>query len=53
MSTAIHHECTDRFDGLRGAVASEWIKLWTVRSSWLNIVAAAVLTVCSGCSIGF
>jgi ABC-type transport system involved in multi-copper enzyme maturation permease subunit len=33
-----------RSSGLRNAVASEWTKLWTVRSSWLNLVAAVVLT---------
>ena len=27
---------------------SEWTKLWTVRSSWLNIAAAVVLTTLLG-----
>jgi phosphoglycerol transferase MdoB-like AlkP superfamily enzyme len=35
------------------AVASEWTKLWTVRSSWLNIVAAVLLTTLLGTQYGF
>ena len=30
------------------AVGSEWTKLWTVRSSWLNIAAAVLLTTLLG-----
>ncbi|MFG1952065.1 ABC transporter permease [Micromonospora sp. NPDC048830] len=29
--------------GLRGAVASEWTKLWSVRSVWWNLLASALL----------
>ncbi|QEU91115.1 ABC transporter permease [Streptomyces kanamyceticus] len=29
--------------GLRGALAFEWTKLWTVRSTWWNLLAAVVL----------
>ncbi|MEU6748253.1 ABC transporter permease [Spirillospora sp. NPDC046719] len=29
--------------GLRGAVAAEWTKLWSVRSTWWGLAAAAVL----------
>lgn len=39
--------------GLAGAIASEWTKLWSVRSSWLNIVAAALLTALLGVQFGF
>jgi ABC-2 type transport system permease protein len=39
--------------GLRGAVGSEWTKLWTVRSSWLNLAAAAVMTGLLGIQFGF
>ncbi|MEU4294205.1 ABC transporter permease [Kribbella sp. NPDC026596] len=35
------------------AVRSEWTKLWTVRSSWLNIVSAALLTALLGLQYGF
>jgi ABC-2 type transport system permease protein len=42
-----------RSSGLRGAVASEWTKLWTVRSSWLNLVAAVLLTGLLGLQFGF
>ncbi|WP_328324024.1 ABC transporter permease [Kribbella sp. NBC_00382] len=42
-----------RSSGLRGAIASEWTKLWTVRSSWLNIVAALVLTGLLAVQFGF
>ncbi|MFI5695453.1 ABC transporter permease [Kribbella sp. NPDC051586] len=35
------------------AVRSEWTKLWTVRSSWLNIVAAVLLTALLGVQYGF
>ena len=52
MSTAtitVHQRST----GLPGAIASEWTKLWTVRSSWLNLVAGAALTVLLGIQFGF
>ncbi|MDX6283777.1 MAG: type transport system permease protein [Kribbellaceae bacterium] len=52
MSTAtitVQH----RSSGLRGAVASEWTKLWTVRSSWLNVVAAVLLTALLAVQFGF
>jgi ABC-2 type transport system permease protein len=39
--------------GLADAVRSEWTKLWTVRSSWLNIVSAAALTGVLGLQYGF
>lgn len=42
-----------RSSGLRGAIASEWTKLWTVRSSWLNIIAALVLTGLLAVQFGF
>ncbi|MEV6413687.1 ABC transporter permease [Kribbella sp. NPDC051718] len=42
-----------RSSGLRGAVASEWTKLWTVRSSWLNIIAALLLTGLLALQFGF
>jgi ABC-type transport system involved in multi-copper enzyme maturation permease subunit len=42
-----------RSSGLHNAVASEWTKLWTVRSSWLNIVAAMVLTGLLAVQYGF
>ncbi|MGW0394920.1 ABC transporter [Streptomyces sp. NPDC003042] len=31
--------------GLRGAVAFEWTKLWSVRATWWNLVVGLVLTV--------
>ena len=34
------------------AVGSEWTKLWTVRSSWLNIAAAVLLTTLLGVQYG-
>ena len=53
MSTAtitVHQ----RSSGLRPArSASEWTKLWTVRSTWLNLVAGAVLTGLLGLQFGF
>ncbi|MEV8371330.1 ABC transporter permease [Kribbella sp. NPDC056861] len=52
MSTAtinVHR----RSSGLRHAVGSEWTKLWTVRSSWLNIVAAVALTGLLAMQFGF
>jgi ABC-2 type transport system permease protein len=39
--------------GLAGAVASEWTKLWTVRSTWLNLASAVVLTALLGTQYGF
>lgn len=39
--------------GLAGAISSEWTKVWSVRSSWLNIVAAALLTALLGVQFGF
>ncbi|MFC5268178.1 ABC transporter permease [Kribbella qitaiheensis] len=39
--------------GLAGAIASEWTKVWSVRSSWLNIVAAVLLTALLGVQFGF
>lgn len=39
--------------GLTNAVRSEWTKLGTVRSSWLNIVSAAALTALLGIQYGF
>ncbi|QNE17449.1 ABC transporter permease [Kribbella qitaiheensis] len=42
-----------RSSGLTGAIASEWTKLWTVRSTWLNLVGGAVLTVLLGIQFGF
>jgi ABC-2 type transport system permease protein len=39
--------------GLTNAVRSEWTKLRTVRSSWLNIVSAAALTTLLGTQYGF
>ncbi|MFI5707337.1 ABC transporter permease [Kribbella sp. NPDC051620] len=42
-----------RSSGLRGAIASEWTKLWTVRSSWLNLVAAVLLTGLLALQFGF
>jgi ABC-2 type transport system permease protein len=39
--------------GLADAVRSEWTKLWTVRSSWLNIVGAVLLTALIGLQLGF
>jgi ABC-2 type transport system permease protein len=39
--------------GLADAVRSEWTKLWTVRSSWLNIVGAVLLTALLGVQYGF
>ncbi|WBQ01860.1 ABC transporter permease [Kribbella sp. CA-293567] len=42
-----------RSSGLRNAVESEWTKLWTVRSSWLNIVAAVALTGLLAMQFGF
>jgi ABC-type transport system involved in multi-copper enzyme maturation permease subunit len=35
------------------AVGSEWTKLWTVRSSWLNIAGAVLLTMLLGAQYGF
>ncbi|MER7247621.1 ABC transporter permease [Kribbella sp. NPDC000426] len=34
-------------------VRSEWTKLWTVRSSWLNIASAVLLTALLGAQYGF
>jgi hypothetical protein len=42
-----------RSSGLAGAIASEWTKLWTVRSTWLNLVAGSGLTVLLGIQFGF
>lgn len=42
-----------RSSGLRHAVASEWTKLWTVRSSWLNLVAGSALTGLLAIQFGF
>jgi ABC-2 type transport system permease protein len=42
-----------RSSGLAGAIASEWTKLWTVRSTWLNLVAGAALTGLLGIQFGF
>ncbi|RZT17581.1 ABC-2 family transporter [Kribbella sp. VKM Ac-2569] len=39
--------------GLSNAVRSEWTKLWSVRSSWLNIVAAVVLSTLLGMQYGW
>ena len=39
--------------GLLQASASEWTKLWTVRSSWLNILSGALLTGLLGIQYGF
>jgi hypothetical protein len=39
--------------GLLQTVASEWTKLWTVRSSWLNIVGGVLLTGLLGIQFGF
>lgn len=49
MSTAVVTLGT----GLSDAVRSEWTKLWTVRSSWLNLAAALVLTTLLGLQFGF
>ncbi|MEU0090093.1 ABC transporter permease [Kribbella sp. NPDC006257] len=52
MSTAtitVHQRST----GLPGAIASEWTKLWTVRSSWLNLIAGLGLTGLLGIQFGF
>ncbi|GAB2642260.1 ABC transporter permease [Kribbella swartbergensis] len=38
---------------LADAARSEWTKLWTVRSSWLNIVSAVGLTALLGVQFGF
>lgn len=54
MSTAtitVHHRSTA--GGLRGAVAAEWTKLWSVRSTWLNVVGAVLLTGLLGLQLGF
>ncbi|WP_112239999.1 ABC transporter permease [Kribbella monticola] len=42
-----------RSTGPAGAIASEWTKLWTVRSTWLNLVAGAALTGLLGIQFGF
>jgi ABC-type transport system involved in multi-copper enzyme maturation permease subunit len=39
--------------GLIQATSSEWTKLWTVRSSWLNIVGGVLLTALLGAQFGF
>ena len=53
MSTAtITLRSTSSSSGLANAVRSEWTKLWTVRSSWLNIVSAAALTTLLGLQYG-
>jgi ABC-2 type transport system permease protein len=39
--------------GLAGAMASEWTKLWTVRSTWLNLASSVVLTALLGVQFGF
>ncbi|WP_350276509.1 ABC transporter permease [Kribbella sp. HUAS MG21] len=51
MSTAILPARTG--SGLSNAVRSEWTKLWSVRSSWLNIVAAVVLSTLLGMQYGW
>lgn len=52
MSTATI-TVSQRSRGLRDAVASEWTKLWTVRSSWLNLVAGVALTGLLAMQFGF
>ncbi|MGC4941624.1 ABC transporter permease [Kribbella sp. DT2] len=54
MSTAtitVHQRSTA--GGLRGSTAAEWTKLWSVRSTWLNLVGAVVLTGLLGLQLGF
>jgi ABC-2 type transport system permease protein len=54
MSTAtitVHQRSTAA--GLRGSVAAEWTKLWSVRSTWLNLVGAVLLTGLLGLQLGF
>ncbi|HET6737916.1 MAG TPA: ABC transporter permease [Kribbella sp.] len=51
MSTAVIDRSTS--SGLTNAVRSEWTKLWTVRSSLANLVAAALLTVLLGMQYGW
>jgi ABC-2 type transport system permease protein len=38
--------------GLPGAIGAEWIKLWTVRSTWLCLVSAVVLQVAYSVIVG-
>ncbi|ONI73585.1 ABC transporter permease [Kribbella sp. ALI-6-A] len=54
MSTAtitVDHRSTP--GGLRGSMAAEWTKLWSVRSSWLNVIGAIALTGLLGLQLGF
>jgi ABC-2 type transport system permease protein len=54
MSTAtvtVHQRSTAA--GLSGSVAAEWTKLWSVRSTWLNLVGAVLLTGLLGLQLGF
>ncbi|ADB32419.1 hypothetical protein Kfla_3359 [Kribbella flavida DSM 17836] len=54
MSTAtITVNQTSRLGGLRGAMSAEWTKLWSVRSTWLNVVGAVLLTGLLGLQLGF
>ncbi|TCC01300.1 ABC transporter permease [Kribbella soli] len=39
--------------GLPNAVRSEWTKLWTVRSSWLNLAAGVLLSTLLGMQYGW
>ncbi len=38
--------------GLQGAIASEWTKLWTVRSTWWCLGASVLLTALVGIQLG-
>jgi len=39
-------------DGLRGAIAFEWTKLWTVRSTWWSLAVAVLVSAGSSTALG-
>ncbi|GAA1571586.1 ABC transporter permease [Kribbella sancticallisti] len=54
MSTAtITVQQRSTWSGLADTIESEWTKLWSVRSSWLNILGGVVLTGLLGIQFGF
>lgn len=54
MNTIVPAEPTASGGGLPGAIASEWTKLWSVRSTWWMLLATTVLTilVCTQLALG-
>src|SRR3954466_11147901 len=44
VTTTAHRAPRTREGGLRGAIAAEWTKLWSVRSTWWCLLSAAMVT---------